>query len=109
MLDTGTPTTKLAYLVRLNESGEEIDRYEVRGSETSFGRSRGTHTFAEDHYLSSTHARIRLQEGQYFLEDLGSTNGTFAGIHKRALARDGDTLMIGNQLLRIIRAEQSHD
>jgi class 3 adenylate cyclase/pSer/pThr/pTyr-binding forkhead associated (FHA) protein len=96
--------TKAACLARLNSQGEETERYPLSGPETSFGRSKGTHIFPEDPYLSSSHARVKLQNGEYFLEDLGSTNGTFARIRKRALARDGDTLMLGSQLLRIARA-----
>ena len=33
--------------------------------------------------VSRRHARITLREGQYFLEDLGSTNGTFINRGKR--------------------------
>jgi pSer/pThr/pTyr-binding forkhead associated (FHA) protein len=90
----------------LDSNDRETGRYELRGVETSFGRSKGTYTFPDDPYLSTAHARVRLQDGQYFLEDLGSTNGTYARIRKRALARDGDTIMIGKQLLRVL-AEQS--
>lgn len=95
-------TIQLASLLRLNSSDEETDRYELRGSETSFGRSKGTHTFPEDRYLSSLHARVKFQDNHYYLEDMNSTNGTFARIRKRALARDGDTLMVGKQLLRVV-------
>jgi pSer/pThr/pTyr-binding forkhead associated (FHA) protein len=102
---SATLAAQLACLVRLNSKDEETDRYELNRSETFFGRSKGTHTFPEDPYLSATHACVRLHGGQYFLEDLGSTNGTFARIRKRALARDGDTLMIGKHLLRILRAQ----
>jgi len=101
-------TAQLASLVKLNSKDEETDRYELRGPETSFGRSIGTYTFPDDPYLSATHARIKLHESQYSLEDLGSRNGTFTRIRKRALARDGDTLMIGKQLLRVL-VERSPD
>jgi len=104
---SASPGTKMACLARLDSKGEETERYALSGPETSFGRSRGTHTFPEDPYLSSSHARVKLQNGEYFLEDLGSTNGTFARIRKRALARDGDTLMLGSQLLRITKAQQT--
>ena len=33
--------------------------------------------------VSRRHARITLSNGQYFLEDLGSTNGTFINRGKR--------------------------
>ena len=93
---------RMAAVVKLNSKDEEAGQYELRGPETSFGRSKGTYTFPDDPYLSATHARIKLHGSDYFLEDLGSRNGTFARIRKRALARDGDTLMIGKQLLRVL-------
>jgi class 3 adenylate cyclase/pSer/pThr/pTyr-binding forkhead associated (FHA) protein len=89
-------------LLRLNSKDEEMGRYELRNAETSFGRSKGTHTFPDDPYLSTIHAQIRVQQDKYVLEDLGSTNGTFARIRKRALAREGDTLKIGRQMLRVV-------
>jgi len=91
-----------ASLFLLDANDRETERYELRGVETCFGRSKGDYTFPDDPYVSTMHARIRLQENQYFLEDLGSTNGTFARIRKRALAHDGDTVMIGQQLLRVL-------
>jgi len=100
-----TPAAKSACLVRLDSRGEETGRYPFSGAEMCFGRSKGTHTFPDDPYLSASHARVSLRGGQYFVEDAGSTNGTFARIRKRALAHDGDTLMIGKQLLRILRAQ----
>jgi pSer/pThr/pTyr-binding forkhead associated (FHA) protein len=93
---------RVASVVKLNSKDEETGHYELRGPETSFGRSKGTYIFPDDPYLSATHARIKLHGSDYFLEDLGSRNGTFARIRKRALARDGDTLMIGKQLLRVL-------
>jgi pSer/pThr/pTyr-binding forkhead associated (FHA) protein len=52
------------------------------------------------------HARITLSNGQYFLEDLGSTNGTFINRGKRlppgqrqALC-DGDEIIVGKTFLR---------
>jgi len=102
-----TSTRRLASLARLNSKDEETDRYELRALETSFGRSKGTYAFPDDPYLSAAHAQVKLQGGQYFLEDLGSTNGTFARIRKRVLAHDGDTLMIGKHLLRIVMAPSS--
>lgn len=56
--------------------------------------------------VSRRHARILLSNGQYFLEDLGSTNGTFINRGKRlppgqrqALC-DGDEIIVGKTFLR---------
>ena len=101
----------VAALLRLDSNDQEIERYELCDAETSFGRETGTYTFPNDSYLSTIHARIRIDQGRYILEDLGSKNGTFVRIRKRALARDGDTVRIGRQLLRVLaeRPASSHD
>ena len=43
------------------------------------GRSPGSTLVLDDDYSSSRHARIFPQGNQWFVEDLGSTNGTFIG------------------------------
>ena len=56
--------------------------------------------------VSRRHARITLREGRHFLEDLGSTNGTFVNRGKRLLPghlhplQDGDEIIVGKTFLR---------
>lgn len=56
--------------------------------------------------VSRRHARITLREGKYFLEDLGSTNGTFVNRGKRLQPgqlqplQDGDEIIVGKTFLR---------
>ncbi len=56
--------------------------------------------------VSRRHARITWRDGQYFLEDLGSTNGTFVNRGKRLPPgyrqplRDGDEIIVGKTFLR---------
>lgn len=101
----GAPLAALAAsgaaLVLLDDKNQEGERYALSGSETVLGRSKGTHTFPQDHFMSSTHARVTTAGGEFLLEDLKSTNGTFVRIHKRAMARDGDILLVGGQLLQV--------
>lgn len=89
-------------LVRLGPDNQEGDHFLLKDRETSFGRSQGSYTFPDDHYMSGSHARIAFEDDQFVLEDRGSTNGTFVRIRKRRLLRDGDTLLIGAQLLRVV-------
>jgi class 3 adenylate cyclase/pSer/pThr/pTyr-binding forkhead associated (FHA) protein len=96
----------LASLVRLNSNDQEEGRYTLHEPETSFGRAKGTYTFPNDLYMSTAHARIIAKGEHYLVEDLSSTNGTFLRIRKRVLTHDGDTLLIGKQLLRVL-AQQS--
>lgn len=59
-------------------------------------------------YVSRRHAHIFLRDGEVFVEDLGSTNGTFVGgkrLDESAVAlRDGETLAIGGNHF-VYRAE----
>jgi hypothetical protein len=56
--------------------------------------------------VSRRHARVTFRDGQYFLEDLGSTNGTFVNRGKRlspgtrASLKDGDEIIVGKTFLR---------
>lgn len=56
--------------------------------------------------VSRRHARISFRDGKYFLEDLGSTNGTFVNRGKRLLPgrpqplQDGDEIIVGKTFLR---------
>lgn len=46
------------------------------------GRAPDSTLVLTDDYASTRHARISQQEGVWFVEDLGSTNGTYLGQHK---------------------------
>lgn len=51
------------------------------GSSILIGRSPACTLVLDDDYSSSRHARIYPQGDQWYVEDLGSTNGTFLGDH----------------------------
>ena len=46
------------------------------------GRAPSCTLVLDDDYSSSRHARIYPENGQWYVEDLGSTNGTFVGRQK---------------------------
>lgn len=56
--------------------------------------------------VSRRHARIRLLEGKYVVEDLGSTNGTYVNRGRRLLPgnphilNDGDEVIVGKTFMR---------
>ena len=59
-----------------------------------------------DDFAWGRHARVFEQDGQWFVEDLGSTNGTFLGgqrLTEPAAVRDGSRLQIGTTVLELRR------
>ncbi|MBC8873641.1 MAG: FHA domain-containing protein [Planctomycetes bacterium] len=87
--------------------GEEIA---VRGPEFIIGRSDGDVTIPHDDQISSRHVKLvrRLQNGRHtwIVQDLGSTNGTFALIEEGVL-REGHELLLGSRRYRLEIAPQS--
>lgn len=61
--------------------------------------------------VSRRHARISRRDGQYAIEDLGSTNGTFVNRGRRLAPgnsyplQDGDEIIVGKTFLRFRVAE----
>jgi pSer/pThr/pTyr-binding forkhead associated (FHA) protein len=55
-------------------SGVSID---LTDQQITLGRANDATLVLNDDYASSRHARIFPQDGQWFVEDLGSTNGTY--------------------------------
>ncbi|MBX3299225.1 MAG: FHA domain-containing protein [Acidobacteria bacterium] len=62
--------------------------------------------FDSEAKVSRRHAKIKLVSGKYFVEDLGSTNGTYINRGRRLLPgtpaplNDGDELIVGKTFLR---------
>jgi hypothetical protein len=76
--------------------------------EATIGRGGGcTISLPGDTFVSQVHARVVERDGQLFIEDLGSTNGTFLNgkqVAKTARVRKGDQMQIGSTVLRAERA-----
>jgi pSer/pThr/pTyr-binding forkhead associated (FHA) protein len=70
------------------------------------GRNPESTLVLDDDYASGRHARIYPEDGEWFVEDLGSTNGTYAG-HQRLTTPQrlevGSTLRIGTTVLELRR------
>ncbi len=77
------------------------------GEEVTLGRSPGCAVALEDDtFTSSVHARVFRRQGQLWLEDLGSTNGTWLNDEKvSGLARiqRGDRVKVGSTILEVAR------
>ena len=74
------------------------------GDEITVGRAAGCQVTIEDTYASQLHARVFQREGQVYVEDLGSTNGTYLNRKKVTgpmVLQRGDKLQIGNTVLEL--------
>lgn len=63
----------------------------------------------KDHRASRKHAIIGLKEGEAYISDLASTNGTYIGklkVIKRDKLKDGDIIFIGRTYFKITIKDQ---
>lgn len=59
----------------------------------------------DDEFASGRHARFRLVRGLWYVQDLGSTNGTSLNglrIHANQLLRKGDKVRIGRTVMVVV-------
>ncbi len=72
----------------------------------TIGRDPGSTLVLTDDYVSAHHARLVPRDGQWVLEDLGSTNGTYLGKVKVSAptpVQVGGTVRIGKTVLELRR------
>jgi len=77
--------------------------YEL-ADEVTVGRAAGCGVALDDVTVSQLHARIFRRDGRLWVEDLGSTNGTFVNRTKvtaPVALRRGDRLQVGNTVLEV--------
>ena len=79
-------------------------RFSIHDGATSIGRSSAADiVLKSDDYASGRHAQLTRHGGLLYVEDLGSTNGTFVNGRKTVGAtplRHGDTVRVGSTTFR---------
>jgi diguanylate cyclase (GGDEF)-like protein len=86
-----------AYLVVL--AGASVgEMYKVEGDKTIIGRGQKAQIRLFDDGISREHAQLVIEDGNIYLLDLGSTNGTFCNGLKvdRKQLIDGDKILVGS-------------
>jgi pSer/pThr/pTyr-binding forkhead associated (FHA) protein len=70
------------------------------------GRSDACQVILQDTYASQMHARVFPKDGEWFVEDLGSTNGTYLNrvkVSDPSAVGAGDEIRIGKTTLEVRR------
>lgn len=106
---------KLSAVLTIERGSSASTEFHIKGDESNIGRwdaDNGVFPDVDldshdaDAKVSRRHARIVRRGNSYFLEDQGSTNGTFVNRGRRLLPgvphelKDGDEIIVGKTFLR---------
>src|SRR5579872_5018705 len=82
-----------------------LKEFAVGGEPATIGRSPQENLFIDNPAVSFHHARVYSQAGVYYVEDLGSLNGTFLnGVRiTQAPLTYGDVITVGKHTVRFAR------
>jgi pSer/pThr/pTyr-binding forkhead associated (FHA) protein len=72
---------------------------------SDFTTGRQGNLVISDEFASSRHARFQLAHGLWYVEDLGSTNGTWLNgrrIHSPQRLKKGDKIRIGHTVVTVV-------
>jgi pSer/pThr/pTyr-binding forkhead associated (FHA) protein len=102
---SGSPNDPRRYALRFISGkyrGEEFPLEEGRAF--TIGRSSDLDLVLVEEMVSRKHARIQVANADISIEDLDSTNGTFVNGEKihQARLRDGDRVLIGTSILKVV-------
>ncbi len=100
----GTPRRGGAPVLRIVLPPELKGRSFPLTEEVTLGRAAGCQVTLDDTYASQLHARVFQRDGTVYVEDLGSTNGTYLNRRKVTgpmVVQRGDKLQIGNTVLEL--------
>ena len=85
----GRSRVPTSVLVR-SADGKKLGTYRL-SEPLEIGRSEGSQIRLDDTYVSTNHARLFPRNGSWFVEDLGSTNGTYLNQQRVSSSSDSGT------------------
>jgi Inner membrane component of T3SS, cytoplasmic domain len=91
-------------VLSITEGGQAGLSAELAGGVVMIGRGADCQLILDDDYVSTRHARVATSENGVYIEDLGSTNGTYLNGQRitapTTISLD-DTIRIGKTILRL--------
>ena len=97
------PAETTALIVR-SGGGRAGETFTVEGDETMIGRSPECEVFLDDVTVSRRHAVVARHDDGFYINDLGSLNGTYVNRRRVESAKlsDGDDVQIGKYRLTFL-------
>jgi serine/threonine protein kinase/pSer/pThr/pTyr-binding forkhead associated (FHA) protein len=89
-----------AALTTLMHSGASGASYELKGDETSVGRTMADIVFDDDPTMADTHVLVARREDGHVVRDLGSKNGTFVRVMSEVELEESDIIILGRHIFR---------
>lgn len=93
-------------LIQMLEGGIRGAAFLLKDGDNPLGRETGEITFPTDGFVSSRHANLAVRQDRVFIQDVGSSNGTFIRLSAPTFVDHGDHLLIGRELLRVELTER---
>jgi hypothetical protein len=100
--------SRRAPALSLLRQGDQAEAYHFNKPEVNVGRDPGCDCVIEDVTVSAHHAHFSFHHSQWWLEDLGSTNGTFLNedpVHSALVVTMGDEVRCGGVVFQIAIGE----
>lgn len=91
---------RLSLLVDPDASSEA---YPIEAEGVMIGREDGDITFPQDGYVSSSHCKVSGDDSGVYVEDVGSSNGTYMRVRTGAVLPYGSLVLIGQKLFQFER------
>ncbi len=108
MTSSPPPRTARAFALRFISGKYQGGEFPLpNGGEIVIGRSSELDMVLVEDMVSRRHAKITVTGGQIFIQDLGSTNGSFVNGEKikRARLAEGDRILIGTSIIKVVAAD----
>lgn len=104
---TAGPVSQYGHLVVTNagQTGLPVGKMFPLSPVTTIGRSTESNVSLNDSFMSAEHARLELENDEWILHDLNSTNGTFVNgfeVRKATSVNAGDVIRVGRVELRLM-------
>jgi hypothetical protein len=95
--DAGVKGTLSVY----KPASDDPEQYPVGGAGLRLGRDDADIVFPDDTYVSGQHCRLSIDGGEVFIEDLGSSNGTYLRVRTGDAVAFGTLVLVGHTQFRI--------